>query len=69
MKKLVFILFLSIGLLKAQVKLEDFGRITLNPYLSENDNLFEKLKKMNKNEYISYYKNQDYYKKYKNISI
>lgn len=30
---------LSIGLLKAQVKLEDFGRITLNPYLSENSGL------------------------------
>ena len=39
MKKLVFILFLSVGLLKGQVKLDDFGRITLNPYLSENSGL------------------------------
>jgi len=38
-----------------------------NPYLSENDNLFERLKKMNENEYTSYYKNQNYYKKYKSI--
>ena len=39
MKKLVFILFLSVGLLKGQVKLDDFGRINLNPYLSENSGL------------------------------
>ncbi len=39
MKKLVFILFLSVGLLKGQVKLDDFGRISLNPYLSENSGL------------------------------
>ena len=38
-----------------------------NPYITSNDNLFERLKDMNQNEFISYYKNQDYYKKYKNI--
>ena len=38
-----------------------------NPYITSNDNLFERLKNMNQDEFISYYKNQDYYKKYKNI--
>ncbi len=36
MKKFIFILFLSVGLLKGQVKLDDFGRIVLNAYLPEN---------------------------------
>lgn len=38
-----------------------------NPYITSNDNLFERLKNMNQSEFISYYKNQDYYKKHKNI--
>ena len=32
-------LFLSVGLLKGQVKLDDFGRIVLNAYLPENSGL------------------------------
>jgi len=39
----------------------------LNPYLSTNNNLFETLKKMKQNQLISYYKNQEHYKKYKKI--
>jgi hypothetical protein len=38
-----------------------------NPYLSGNEDLFKQLKSMNESDYIFYYKNQDYYKKYKNI--
>ena len=45
----------------------DLNSGNLNPYLSTNNNLFETLKNMNKNELISYYKNQNYYKKYKDI--
>lgn len=36
MRKLLFILFLIVGSLKGQVKLDDFGRIVLNAYLPEN---------------------------------
>jgi len=40
-----------------------------NPHIISNDNLFERLKNMNQDEFISYYKNQDYYKNHKNISF
>ncbi len=36
MRKLLFILFLTVGSLKGQVKLDDFGRIILNVYLPDN---------------------------------
>jgi len=46
MKKIVFMLFLSVGLLKGQVKLDDFGRIVLNAYLPENIGLSAESQKL-----------------------
>lgn len=37
----------------------------LNPHIIQNNLLWEKIKKMNKQEILSYYSNQDYFKKYK----
>jgi len=40
-----------------------------NPHYKNNDLLFDKIKKMTREEFIQYYKNADYYKKYKNIKF
>jgi len=40
-----------------------------NPKFQQNEDLFEKIKKMNDSEFYNYYKNQEYYRQYKNIKF
>jgi hypothetical protein len=39
----------------------------MNPFFMKNEQLFENLKKMNKQELIEYYSNQEYYKKFSHL--
>jgi hypothetical protein len=40
-----------------------------NPHFQNNENLFNQIKQMSDQQIIDYYKNQEYYKKYKNIKF